>query len=539
VSSFPKPSLADHFRRNPGHALFWIGFVFTILIIPMNPLLMVSDSLKRFRSASWIIGGENPGGFLPGVGGATHYWYGLGQSLVFIPFDRALSALGVTNLVTRYSVTARLLYPLTNGLVLVLSWDALRLLGFRSRHCVLGTLVTLGVTTLPFHFQNNQENPLTLVCALTALVGILRWNDSGSLLWLNLACAAQAESILIRVTNLAYVLPLFGLPLLSRLLDRSRPLDPGREFRQTARLATVAIPWLVVAFAADRWWQLVRFGTWSGTYMTIFQNWATSNFGGLPKGFPFSVPFRDGLVLQLVSPGKGVLFYEPLLVAAIVFGLSPWSRSSPRTRALVLTGVVATLGTIVGLAQFYYWDSEPNWGPRYLASTAFLAELPLAAWVVSQLPRGAWRTRILAGVAGCLLVVQISGIWWPGYHENVECVHRKGPEHVRRTSEFYTRGLPLQEPDGHTDWRFIDRPKGVIADLWRQMTLPGDAWVAGNPPMRMVWVTGELKSLSPASRWAIRLVWLAGLGLVFWLAREALLGEPKSRESETPDPMPL
>jgi len=531
--------LADHFRRNPGHALFWIGFVFTVLIMPRDPLLMVCDSFKRFRSAAWIIGGENPGGFLPGASGSTHYWYGLGQSLVFIPFERALSALGVTDLVTRYSVTARILYPLTNGLVLCLSWHALRLLGFRNRDCVLGTLVTLGTTTLPFHFQNNQENPLTLVCALASIVGILRWHDSGSLLWLNLACAAQAESVLIRVTNLAYVLPLFGLPLLSRLLDRSRPLDPGREFRQMARLATVAIPWLVVAFAADRWWQWVRFGTWSGTYMTIFQNWATSNFEGLPKGFPFSVPFRDGLVLQVVSPGKGVLFYEPLLVAGIVFGLAPWSRSTPRTRALVLAGMVATLGTIVGLARFYYWDSEPNWGPRYLASTAFLAELPLAAWVVSQLPRGAWRTRILAGVAGCLLVVQISGIWWPGYHENVERVLRKGPEHAKRISEAYKRGLPLQEPDGHTDWRFIDRPKGVVADLWRQLTLPGDAWVAGNPPMRMVWVTGQLKSLSPAGRWAIRLVWLAGFGLVLWLARESLLGNPTSKWAGTQGPRPL
>lgn len=62
-----------------------------------------------------------------------------------------------------------------------------------------------------------------LAYALTALIGIFRWSESGSLVWLNLACAAQAGSISIRITNLTYVLPLFGIPMLTRMFDPSQP----------------------------------------------------------------------------------------------------------------------------------------------------------------------------------------------------------------------------------------------------------------------------------------------------------------------------
>ena len=501
--------------------------------MPLDPNKMVSDSHRRFKSANWIWSGTDPGGRLPGVGGVGHYWDGVGQSLLFAPADSALAAIGISGIETRYSITARFLFPLINGLVLLLSWHALRELGFKWRTCSLGTLVTLACTTLTFHFQNNQENPLMLALALIAVIGFLRSDESGSLGWLNLACAAQAASISIRVTNLAYVLPLFGLPMLSRLFDRSRPWNWRHEVHQASRMARVALPWLLVAFAVDRWWQWARFGTLQGTYFSVFQKWATTHFDNLPAGFPFSVPFMDGLKGQLFSPAKGVVFYEPLVVTSLAFWLLRKSESTPRTKALVFVGCIATLGTAVGLARFYYWDSEPNWGPRYLATPAHVLELALAAWLVANLNPGTWLQRVLMLGALCLVVVQISGLWWPAYHENMAGAIRKGPEYVKTSSELWSRGLPTVNPELHNEWLLIDRPIGVAKDIAHQIALPKEQWLAGDPPMRMIWITGTLNSLGTTTRWGVRLVWLAGLAVVLWLARQSTLASG-SKENATP-----
>lgn len=534
LGSAPKASFSERFRRHPDITLFLLGFLWTVLVMPADPNKMVSDSHRRFRSATWIWNGTNPEGRLPGVDGVGHYWDGVGQSLVFVPFDIALSALGVTDINTRFSVISRLLFPLVNGLVLLLSWHALRGLGFKARNCSLGTLITLGCTTLTFHFQNNQENPLMLAYALVAMIGILRWNDSGSLLWLNLACIAQAASISIRITNLAYVLPLFGLPTLSRIFDGTRPWDWRHEIRQLLKMSWVAIPWLLVAVAIDRWWQWTRFGTLQGTYYSVFQRWAETHFDHLPPGFPFSVPFMEGFAGQLISPAKGVVFYEPLVLLTLAFWFLRRVDPNPRAKALIFIGWIAILGTSVGLARLYYWDSEPNWGPRYLATPAHLLELALATWIVGHQQPRIWGQRLMSLGAVCLVAIQISGIWWPAYHENMAGAIRRGPEYVRTSSELWSRGLPTVNADLHKDWVVVNRPIGVAKDIARQIILPREQWLAGDPPMRMIWVTGTLNSLGTTTRWGVRLVWLAGLAVVLWLARQSTLAPESEERTQNP-----
>jgi hypothetical protein len=509
--------------------LLLLGFLWTLLIMPADPHNMVSDSHRRFRSASWIWSGTNPEGRLPGVGGVGHHWDGVGQSLVLVPFDFALSVLGIGDVEKRFAIVSRFLFPAINGLVLLLSWHALRQLGFKARSCSLGTLITVGCTTLTFHFQNNQENPLMLAYALIAIIGILKWNDSGSLLWLNLAGAAQAANLSIRVTNLAYILPLFGLPMLSRVFDRSRPWSWREEVRQMARMAVVVVPWLLVGLAIDRWWQWVRFGTLQGTYYSIFQKWAVTHFEDLPPGFPFSVPFLEGFAGQLISPAKGVFFYEPLVIATLAFWFLRKTEATPRTKALVFIGCIAILGTAVGLARLYYWDSEPNWGPRYLATPAHLVELALSAWIVSRLDPNTWLQRLLGLMAVGLMAIQISSIWWPAYHENMEGAVRRGPEYVKTSSDLWSRGLPTVNSETHKDWVVVNRPVGVAKDIARQIALPKEEWLASKPPMRMIWITGTLNSFSPSTRWAVRLAWLTGLGLALWLARQAVVGTETPR----------
>ncbi len=485
---------------------------------------MVSDSFKRFRNAAWICTGTDPGGPLQGVGGTGHHWYGIGQSLLFIPFDRFLAALGIDDIGTRFSITILLLAPVLNGLVLYLAWHTLRVLDFKPRECTWGTLLLMACTTLPWHFQNNQENPLMLACAFTAVVGLFRWYDTGTRFWLHIACAAQALSLSIRIPNLAYILPLFGLPLLARLFDQNRPIDWPGELRKQMRLMLVAIPWMGFGLLLDRLWQWARFGTWKGTYFTIFKQWASANFDMLPEGFPFSVDFLDGVSGQLFSPGKGVIFYEPLVVLVVAFWLLPQSQGKPRLRAMVTVATLALLGSIAGLARSNYWDGDPSWGPRLLASPAHLLQLPLAAWLVSNLVRSTRMRRVLIALGACLMAIQFTGIWWPAYHEVVIAGQRKGPQYVEFTSDLFQRGLPWSDPAQTHDWRIIDRPMAVAIDLGNQFTQPKEVWLAETPTARMVWGTVPLANVRAPVRWTIRIIWFSGVAVLLWLARQAILG---------------
>jgi hypothetical protein len=527
------------FRTNPAQTLFFLGVLCTLLVAPRDPLLMVSDSGRRFKSASWLMGGPDPGGPLPGVGGVSHYWFAIGQSLLFVPWDLALSKLGFSNLETRYVITSWILYPLINGSVLFLAWHCLKELGFKERSRTAGTLLVLGTTTLLFHFQNNQENPLMMACALVAIIGLFRWNRSGSHFWLNLACAAQAESALLRVTNLSYVLPLFGLPLLSCWFDHSKPRDWNAEIKKNARIFVVATPWMVAAFAIDRWWQWIRFGTWNGTYMTIMQEWSKSNFEGLPAGFPFSTPFMEGFVNQLISPGYGVFIYEPLLIATAAFWLLPKTVSSPQSKALVLAGTIATLGSAVGIARYYCWSSEPNWGDRYLATTAFLVQLPIGAWLAANLAEKSVAKIIIKPIILLLFFVQASGLWWPAYTESLTTLHKMDSNYIEYVRDCSNRGLPLVVPDGHKDFRFIQRPIAIALDLHRQWTIPQDQWLAEKPPLRMIWVTSPLTSLNPLVRWAVRIAWLSGVAIVIWLGCQALRGSKTTNEDRHRESKPV
>ncbi len=515
--------LQDH----PAVTLFFLGVLLSLLVMPPSPLLMVSDSYRRFLVAGWIAGGLDPQGFLPGVDNVKHQWWGIGQSVLFAPFDRIFLLLGAATPDSRFILTAWLLFPLINGSVFAVAWYALRELGFTCRKSTMGIVIFILTTTILFHFQNNQENPMMLSCALGTIVAICRWDKTRSLAWLNLACALQAWNVIVRIPNLAFVLPLFGLPFLGRILDRTRQTEWRKEIRDLLTLSAFAIPWTLFALFVDRWWHWLRFGTWSGTGYSIAQKWAMETFNDLPPGYPYSVRFIDGFVGHLFSPAKGVFFYEPLVGLVIAFWFVRKATAPPKMKGLVIISVVAILGSMIGLARLAGWNSEPNWGPRHVATPCHLLELGLGAWLVSNVRPRSWVGAATGAFVAIAFLVQVSGFWWPAYHENVVMMYRKGPEYLEFTTRLWSKGLGWTDPDSNTDWRFLDRPIGVAKDVVRQLTLPTEQWVETKPPFRMIWITSPLQSLSIPVRWSVRLVWLVGLGLAVLLGRLAIIGSTR------------
>ena len=123
----------------------------------------------------------------------------------------------------------------------------------------------------------------------------------------------------------------------------------------------------------------------------------------------FSTPLLLGLTGLLVSPGKGLLWYVPLLWLALL-GLSKWSRRRRLPDFLLATA--SLLAPIVLYALWYDWPGGRAWGPRMVVVTmpavAMLALPALDGLVQGTASRWArWVTGLLLGVS---VAVQVPAV---------------------------------------------------------------------------------------------------------------------------------
>ncbi len=155
--------------------------------------------------------------------------------------------------------------------------------------------------------------------------------------------------------------------------------------RERVRLAlALALP-VLLWIAAIAWYDWYRFGslTDSGYHESLLTLAAPIDFFGL-----------------LFSPGKGLIFYSPLVVLGALGIGRLWRRDRPLAIALLIFFVGLTC--IAGSTTF--WGDEV-WGPRYIVPAAWALLVPIAWWADTRV-----RRRVLAGVAALAVLVQIVAV---------------------------------------------------------------------------------------------------------------------------------
>jgi hypothetical protein len=131
-------------------------------------------------------------------------------------------------------------------------------------------------------------------------------------------------------------------------------------------------------------------------------NWSRfgspTNFGYHESSLALAMPFNTfGL---LFSPGKGLIFYSPLVVLGVL-GIPRLWRSD-RNFAITLLASFVVLLCISGASK--YWGDEV-WGPRYIVPAAWVFLVPIAWWVDTRR-----RRQILAGFTALAILVQFVGV---------------------------------------------------------------------------------------------------------------------------------
>jgi len=341
----------------------------------------------------------------PGLGGATHTQYTLGQTTALIPLyllGRALAGLAHTACTdpapAPVLLTCKLLGPLLGALLCVLFFALARLLGYARPLALALTLLLAFATSLWPDVQSNLEHTLESLLLLVAAYAAVRYTlqRRKEPLWVSVMGLAAGLEFVTRVSGII-VPPIFLLYLLV-LHRRWRPGAWRPAFRDDA--VTFAL-WLLPALGVNAAFNLLRFGS----------PLRTGPYPDASLGFPL----LQGLPDLLLSPGKGLLWYSPA-VLLLVLAARPFGRRFPLpARLFALIGG----GYLLFYANVTYWHGDPAWGPRYLYATLPYLILPLGEvwrrWRAYPRPvRG-----VVVGVLACSFLVQFAAVsvsYWRWEH---------------------------------------------------------------------------------------------------------------------------
>lgn len=321
---------------------------------------------------------------LPGINGGFYSKYGIAQSLAEIPLlalGDALAALATSPLAT---VLALAVTMLVNPIVTALCVAAMFLLVFQvrpePRGAALTAIVVGAASPLWPYAKTDFSEPLSALALLGAALFVLRARSREGLLTYGLAGSCLAIALLAKLTN-GFVLPAFGLYTLYVAVVRG-----GGSRAIVARLVAWALP-VGVGLGLMGLYNLARYGSLTDT-------------GYHAEDLPFHAPLLTGLQGLLVGPGKGVLWYCPLVALALL--LWPTLVARHRAEALLALGII--LPTLLVYATYPVWWGGICWGPRYLVPVLPFVLLPLLH-LPDRWPRALpWRRAVVAIIALSVLV---------------------------------------------------------------------------------------------------------------------------------------
>jgi hypothetical protein len=314
-----------------------------------------------------------------GRGGHLYAFYAPGQTLLMVPLyigGRFLAH----HLSLPYDITtlytSRSLDLFLGACLAVLFFLLARSVGYAPRICVALTLIFgLATPAWPDAQSALEQTPVDLFLLIAVYAA---WQFVRSQLqerrWLLLAGTGVGLAVFTRYDALLFVPVVALYPTLLRWKLRR----PG-VMRDWLVYATGVTPWIALVAL----WNVARFGS---PFQTGLHE---QTFGEAPW---------FGLAGLLVSPGKGLLWYLPLVF------LLPWAARDfyRRVPSLAVFFGVLILLPLAFYATVLYWHGDPAWGPRYLYTALPYLVLPLGE-ILSSFPR---RSLLVRG--GTLALIAVS-----------------------------------------------------------------------------------------------------------------------------------
>jgi hypothetical protein len=312
---------------------------------------------------------------------------GVGSALLGAPFYWLSLRLPEVGAVRALMLANALVTALTGWLVYACVWR----LDYRPAVAALtGLGYGLGTMAWPYAKYFFSE-PLIALGLMLALWGLLVYRQNLQVRYAFLGGLGMGVALLAKVANVV-TWPLF---LAYGGWVAVHP-QQERAAREKERLITAALAFLLPMVIA-------------GLVLAGYNAARTGHL--LDLGYAadetFSTALWYGLAGQLLSPGKSLFLFSPILLAAL-FGIPALLRRDMPT-ALLSLGVIAVYPLLYG--RWYMWWGGWSWGPRFLVPvlpflSLFLA--PVVDWVLR--PSRWWAQALLAVLALLSLLVQVLGV---------------------------------------------------------------------------------------------------------------------------------
>ena len=424
-----------------------IGIALTLLFLSTaGGRITASDEYTMYRlTESLVTRGKvwvEAGNAEPGPDGRLYPKAGIGQALAAAPFYALGRAAALPfapvkrELVTR-AVTS-LLNAFAGGALAAILFLVFLEVGAAPKGALFWTLATCLATPLWVYAKSFLTEPLLALGLVSGLYGALRFRAGGASRHALLCGLAWGGTVLVKYAMAPAVL-LLALPFLPAL-KRTKAALPG-----------VLAVLLCVALALA--YNLARTGMPLG-----------SGYGRQATVAAFSTPLFVGLYGLLLSSGKGILWFAPLVALAPIA-----APAAVRRLGWVAWGLIAALGVMLLVyATFEHWAGDGAWGPRYLVPLMPLAFILIAAGHAQEPWGGRGRRLVVGALAVCGLLVTLGGV---AIYFGAQ---------MREAGDYpYTRALddPSFMAESHFNpWR------SPIAAHWRMARRNTELFITGRSP---------------------------------------------------------
>lgn len=461
--------------RHPGSTARTARAIFVaallVFVVTGGGRIVGSDEVTMFELSRGLLHGRiavPPGATLRGPDGRDYSKNAAGQAVAALPLV-ALAEGGAAAArlpEPRRTLAARFGASFFNAIVVALLlacfYAGLRRLGVRPR-VALGATLGLGFTTpLWVYAKSFMAEPLEALGLWLALSGaVLAGRGAGAVSGAHPGPGADGARL--RAAGIAalgaFVAISSKLSMLPLALACLLPLLWASPVTWLAPLAGVAL-----ALAGHAGYDMARFGTPFET-----------GYGAQASPAAFTTPILVGLYGLLLSSGKGVLWFAPLLWLAFAgwraaFGSSSDTeapqrlRDDPWCRAALGVLAVWCLG-LLEFARFQHWAGDGSFGPRYLVPLLAPGFL-LVAFALDR--ASGWGRGVAWIVAVAGLAVQIGGV---GIYFGAQM----------REAGDYPYPLPLEHPRFMSDSHF-NPAFSPIAGHWRMLARNVREHLAGHTP---------------------------------------------------------
>lgn len=356
-----------------------------VTISPPDPNLIAFDAQGRPLGKAADLGIED-GYSIRGRDGRYYSHYGIGQSLLLLPFlvlGQWVASIGlfVPPEWTMKFVASMLFNPLVSATCCLLVYYTARRLSFSLRTSVALAIVYAFGTMTWVYAKSFFSEPLVTLLLLMTFYSLLSYRHCQRVAWLWMGGLSLGFAILVKPASLIIV-PVMIAYLVSVVRVGTRHLAWGR-------LLAFSVP-LVIGVAGAMGYNWFRFGS---PLDTGYRN----------VGWTF--PFFRGLYGLVASPGKGYLLYNPITIGAIIGVFFFWRQHKPEF--WVIVGIVAT--NLVFLAKYDHWNGGGCWGPRLLLPITPFVILFLGS-LIEKIPQKSHLNAVLAALIVLSVVVQIAGV---------------------------------------------------------------------------------------------------------------------------------